>query len=175
MRDRWQISNQLTGLGDLCLRSSSASDERFLQQLFLYCRPQLAEIPLPTEIGDALVRQQYQMQCSSYGKQFPGYLDFLILLHRQPIGRLALHEDNHSGCLQLLDIGFLPEHRGQGHGGTVLRALQALSAQKEWILCLSVDRQNWRAKKWYSALDFQWVRTSETHEELMWCSPVCAS
>lgn len=174
MRDGWNLIDRLTDLGDLRLRKADSRDDCFLQQLFCSSRPHLAQIPMPAEFVDALVQQQYDMQRSSYARQFPGYLDFLILLHQQPIGNLKLHEDDRIGSLHLLDINFLPSHRGRGHGSTLLRALQTQAAQQNWVLRLSVDRQNWRAKKLYNALDFQLETTSATHEEMIWHSAVYA-
>lgn len=174
MRGRWHINNQLTGLGDLRLRKADSRDECFLQQLFRSCRPHLAQIPMPAALVDALVRQQYDLQRSSYAKQFPGYLDFLILLHQEPIGNLKLHENHEAGRLHLLDISVLPAHRGRGYGGTLLSSLQALAVQKDWVLRLSVDCQNWRAKRWYAALGFRLENTSATHEEMIWTSAVYA-
>lgn len=174
MRGRWNLNDQLTDLGDLRLRKADSRDECFLQQLFRSCRPHLAQIPMPAALVDALVEQQYDLQRGSYAKQFPGYLDFLILLHQEPIGNLKLHEDHGSGRLQVLDIGLWPTHRGRGYGGTLLRSLQILAAQKDWVLRLSVDRQNWRAKKLYSALDFRLENTSATHEEMIWTSAAYA-
>lgn len=175
MRSRWPIGKQLTGLGDLRLRKADSRDEGFLQQLFRSNRPHLAQIPMPIEFVQALVQQQYELQRSSYSRQFPGYLDVLILLHQEPIGNMKLHEDAEAGCLRLLDIGLHPEHRGRGHGGTLLRALQTLAAHNDWVLRLSVDRQNWRAKKLYSALDFRLEKTSAINEEMIWASAVCAA
>lgn len=174
MRDTGQISSQLTGLGDLRLCRSSASDERFLQQLFLSCRPHLAQISMPQAIVDALVQQQYELQRHAYGQNFPGYLNLLIFHHHEPIGNLKLHRESQAGFLHVLDMGFLPEHRGRGHGGTLLRALQNLSAENEWVLRLSVDRHNWRAKKLYKTLDFRVEKLSETHEQMVWTSVVHA-
>lgn len=175
MRGRWHIDDQLTGLGELRLRESRSRDEDFLLQLFRSSRPHLAQIPMPTDFVETLVQQQYQLQRSSYSRQFPGHQDVLILLHQEPIGNMKLHEDAEVGCLRLLDIGIRPEHQRRGHGGSLLQALQSLAAQNDWVLRLAVDHQNWRAKKLYSSLGFKQERVSATHEEMMWTSAVCAT
>lgn len=175
MHGRSQLGNQLTGLGDLRLRKADSRDEIFLQQLFRFNRPHLAQIPMPIEFVDALVQQQYELQRGSYNSQFPGYINFLILLHQTPVGNLKLYGDEQAGCLHLLDIGLLPQERGCGHGRALLRALQNYASQKDWILRLSVDRANWRAKKLYGALDFRSERISTAHEEMVWTSAVYAA
>lgn len=173
MHSAQKIINGLIGLGSLSLLPVNYRDEPFLKQLFLSCRPHLAQIPMPQAFVYALVQQQYELQRSDYGQKFPGYLNLLVLHRHEPIGNLKLHRESQAEFLHVLDVGFLPEHRGQGHGGSLLRALQALSAQNEWVLRLSVDRQNWRAKKLYSALHFRVEKTSETHHEMIWALPVC--
>lgn len=168
MRGRSQLDNQLTGLGDLRLRKANSRDERFLQQLFRSNRPHLTQIPMPAEFVDALVQQQYELQRDSYDREFPGYLNFVIVLHQESIGNLKLHQDAQAGCLRLLDIALHPEHRGRGHGGTLLRSLQTLAAHKDWVLRLSVDHQNWQAKKLYESLGFQVVNTAASHAGMAW-------
>jgi ribosomal protein S18 acetylase RimI-like enzyme len=130
----------------LRLRKADSRDECFLQQLFRSNRPHLTQIPMPVEFVDALVQQQYEFQRGSYDREFPDCLNLVILLRQESIGNLKLHQDAQAGCLRLLDIALHPEHRGRGHGGTLLRSLQTLAAHKDWVLRLSVDHQNWRAK-----------------------------
>lgn len=173
MRAARLIGSELTEMGDLSLRKADSRDTCFQQQLFRSCRPHLAQIPIPVEFVDTLVQQQYNLQRSSYEQHFPGYLDLLILLHQESIGSLKLHEDSHAARLHLLDIGFLPEQRSRGHGGALLRAMQTVVAKQGWALCLSVDRQNWRAKKLYSALGFQVVEHTGTHDSMIWKTAAC--
>lgn len=168
MRSRWDLREQLIDLGDLCLRKAQPCDENFLLHLFRSSRPHLDQVPLPTEFVNALVQQQYDLQRSSYTRQFPGYIDFLMFLHQEPIGGLKLYEGNQSRCLHLLDIGVLPTHRERGYGGMVLRSLQSLAQKNNLQLYLSVDRQNWRAKKLYDFLGFRLMSTSDSHEHMMW-------
>ena len=168
MRSRWNLSEQLTNLGDLRLRKAQPCDEHFLLHLFRSSRPHLDQIPLPAEFVDALVQQQYDLQRSFYTRQFPGYINFLMLLHQEPIGGLKLYEGDQSRCLHLLDIGVLTTHRERGYGGMVLRSLQLLAQKNDLQLHLSVDRQNWRAKKLYDFLGFRLMSTSDSHEHMMW-------
>lgn len=173
MRAARLTCSELKDMGDLSLRKVDSRDAYFQQQLFRSCRPHLAQIPMPVEFVDALVQQQYNLQRNAYGQHFPEYLYFLILLHQEPIGSLKLHEDNHAARLHLLDIGFLPEHRSRGHGSALLRAMQTVVAKQGWALCLSVDRQNWRARKLYSALGFQVVEHTGTHDSMIWKAVAC--
>lgn len=170
MRGTNKIFNELTELGSLVLRKAAYRDEHFLQQLFLSCRPHLAQIPLPQTLVDALVRQQYVLQLSDYKKKFPGYLNLMVLHKHEPIGNLKIHWDSRVGCLRILDIGLLAEYRSQGYGRGILRELQNLVEKNQWILCLSVDHQNWQAKKLYKALNFRMKSSSATHAEMIWDS-----
>lgn len=174
MRGRWNLSDQLTDLGDLCLRTAQPCDEHFLLQLFRSSRPHLDQIPMPAEFLDALVQQQYDMQRSAYQKQFPGYFELLILLNRESVGTLKFYKNDRAGYLRLVDIAIVASHQGKGYGRTLLRSLQTLAQDQNARLHLSVDRQNWRAKKLYSALDFRLENTSSTHDEMVWTSAVYA-
>ena len=170
MRGQWQFDDLLTDSGALRMRKARPRDQGFLLQLFRSSRPHLSQIPMPTEFVVALVQQQYDLQRISYGKQFPDYLDLLILLDWQPIGNLKLYKNDEAECLRLLDIALLPAHQGRGYGRALLRALQNHAVQNDWAFRLSVDRQNRRAKKLYSELGFRLENTSMTHEAMIWTS-----
>jgi ribosomal protein S18 acetylase RimI-like enzyme len=164
---RWLQNNQQpTHLGDLRLRKVDSQGKSFLLQLFRSCRPHLEQIPMPAEFIDVLVQQQYDLQRSDYARRFPGYLDFLILQQQESIGNLKLYEDD--GHLHVLDIALLPEHRSKGHGRTLLRWLQAMASEHDKQVQLSVDRQNWRARKLYDTLGFELVGTSGSHDFMAW-------
>lgn len=170
MRGQWQFNDLLMEPGNLRLRRAHPRDQAFLLQLFHSSRLHLSQIPMPAEFVAALVRQQYDLQRTSYGKQFPDYLNLLIFLNQEPIGNLKLYKNEADECLRLLDIALLPAHQGRGYGSTLLRELQNRVAQNDWAFRLSVDRQNRRAKKLYSELGFRLENTSATHEEMIWTS-----
>lgn len=170
MRGRWQFDDLLTDSGNLHLRKARHRDQGFLLQLFHTSRPYLSQFPMPIEFVTALVRQQYDLQRTSYGKQFPDYLDLLILLDQEAIGNLKLYKNDADESLHLLDIALVPAHQGRGYGRALLRELQNHAAQNDCAFRLSVDRQNRRAKKLYSELGFRLENTSVTHEEMIWTS-----
>lgn len=174
MRGQWQFNDLLTEPGNLRLRKARPRDQAFLLQLFHSNRPHLSQIPMPAEFVAALVQQQYDLQRTSYGKQFPDYLDLLILLGQKPIGNLKLYKKDIDECLRLIDIALLPAYQERGYGRALLRALQHHAGQNDWAFRLSVDRQNWRAKKLYSDLGFRPENTSATHEEMIWTSAAYA-
>lgn len=82
MRAIWLISSELSEISDLSLRATDGLDACFQQRLFRSCRPHLTQIPMPVEFVETLVQQQYELQRDPYGQNFPGYLDFLILLNQ---------------------------------------------------------------------------------------------
>lgn len=169
----WKLHNQLTDLGDLKLRVALPCDEAFLLHLFTACRPHLAQIPMSVEYIEALIFQQFQLQRSYYAKIFAGYVNHLLLLNQEPIGALKLFKYAEEGSVRIVDIAILPTQQGRGYGRTLLRSLQAVARKNEWRLRLSVDRQNWGAKKLYGALGFRFENASATHEEMAWTSAVC--
>lgn len=174
MQGLWRLLDEFTRIGDLCLRGVNPDDEGFLKRLFRQSRPHLLQIPMPADFVEALIEQQYEAQKKSYDRQFPGGGHFLILRQQEPIGRLMLHADNKQASLRLVDISLLPQFCGQGYGSALLWALQSLAQKKKWQLVLSVDHQNWRARKLYGSLGFHPEKRSATHEMMIWSSAAYA-
>ena len=174
MQGLWRTLNELTRIGDLCLRGIKPDDEIFLQKLFRLTRPHLTQIPMPAEFVEALIQQQYDLQKSSYGRHFPGCGHFLVLRHQEPIGRMMLYLDAEQTSLRLVDISLLPQWCGQGYGSALLWSLQSLAQKNKWQLVLSVDHQNWRAKKLYDSLGFQLEGASATHAVMTWSAAAYA-
>jgi ribosomal protein S18 acetylase RimI-like enzyme len=168
MQGVWRMLNEFTRIGDLCLRGVNSDDDLFLKQLFRLTRPHLTQIPMPPEFVEVIVQQQYDLQKSSYVRHFPGCGHFLIMRHQEPIGRLMLYLDVKQASLRLVDICLLPQWCGQGYGSALLWSLQSLAQKNKWQLLLSVDHQNWRAKKLYGSLGFQLERASTTHSVMVW-------
>lgn len=175
MRADRNTLGEFVQIGELHLHPVTIDDEHFLKFLFRQSRPFLREIPLPAQFVDALVQQQYELQKASYAQNFPGSYHFLILQQQEPVGRLILYLDKENASLRVVDICLLPQHCGRGYGSALLWSLQSLASRNGWHLCLSVDCQNWRAKKLYEALGFQLSGTSATHHELVWSAETCVA
>lgn len=163
------------------LRTAQAEDDRFMEQLFSSTREFLYSMPMPKQYVDVLIGQQYQLQKTSYRQQAPQAVVLIIQLQGKPVGKIIINKNNN--VFHIIDCVLMPEVRGQGYGSTVFRAIQAAAAQQKMSITLSVDRQNFLAKKLYFSLGFralefrvnvsgiQMNEASDTHESMSW-SPV---
>ncbi len=84
------------------------------------------------------------------------------------IGRIAVdfgHNEVH-----LIDIAFIPEARGKGYGGNVIKALQYAAAQVKapLSLSLSVYQSNLNAKRFYLGLGFRVEQNEPTVARMIW-------
>ncbi|PUA26618.1 MAG: hypothetical protein B0W54_23025 [Cellvibrio sp. 79] len=151
------------GLG---LRAVQLQDQAFMETLFFSTRDYLYQMPVPKSQVDFLIKQQFMMQQASYLASFPAAETFIIELHSQPVGKIILN--NTSESLHVIDIALLNAMRGKGFGSAILRALKKVAAQQSLPLRLAVDQQNTRAKKLYLALGFTLIKSSPTHDTLLW-------
>ncbi len=161
----------------LSLRASTEVDQPFEQALFVSFRAEeFALVPWPQAQKDALLHQQFRLQQHHFVTHFAG-ADFWLVERSQPpgakapIGRFYLYRSN--PVWHVIDIGFLPEARGQGLGSALLKWAQA-SAIEAGIAAidLQVAVTNWRAEKLYRALGFAADGNAEGfHRRMVWNAP----
>ena len=135
-------------------RAATEDDDVFLFGLFRAVRlPEFAHAPLAPAQLDLLLSIQYAGQKQSYGAEYPGG-DEVVLLDGQAIGRIWLYrgaEEHH-----LVDIALMPEYRNRGIGSALVkdaiagRARQGCGCAARWRRpirdrCVST-----------SAWDFRW-------------------
>lgn len=151
------------GLG---LREMQRPDQAFAEALFASTRDYLYNMPVPKSQIDFLIKQQFQMQQTSYAASYPQAETFIIELYAQPVGKIILNQaaDN----LHIIDIAFVSNMRGKGFGSALLRALKMCAMEQKQPLRLAVDQQNSRAKKLYLDLGFTQSESSTTHDTLLW-------
>lgn len=157
--------DELSFPGEFNLRPIESQDQPFVKQLFRSVRPHLALPGLPTDVVEALITQQYQLQQNHYATQWPTASSFIILLANGAIGKIVLNEGKQS--LHIIDLALMPEHRGKGVGTALLRTIQAVADKNGASVGLSVDKQNSLAKKLYLSLGFRVRDTSDTHESMI--------
>jgi GNAT superfamily N-acetyltransferase len=153
------LSDRLATLG-LSLRNAGEADMPFLQALFADFRAEeMAPVPWPQAQKDAFLGDQFCLQHHHFVRYFSG-ADFWIVERslppgpRSPIGRLYL--DRSAPRWRIVDIGLLPEARGQGIGSALLKWAQAcaMEAGAEGI-DLHVLVTNSRAEQLYRSLGFR--------------------
>lgn len=140
-----------------CLRPITPDDRELLLSIYASSRAdELALSDWPAAQQRAFIEMQFDAQARHYGQQRPRATCHLILdgneaTHSRPVGRLWV--DRGADTLHVLDITLLPEARGQGLGGLLLRELMAEAQQRGTPLTISVELHN-PARKLYERLGF---------------------
>ena len=144
-------------------------DLPFMRQLYGSTRAQeLAQVPWDDAQKSQFLDFQFHAQHSYYQSQFPDAHRWLITLEGKPIGRLYL--DRREAELRLIDIALLPAHCGAGYGGTLLRAVQQLGADRSCAVSIHVEQNN-PALRLYQRIGFREVETQGIYHLMRWDPP----
>jgi ribosomal protein S18 acetylase RimI-like enzyme len=150
------------------LRPERPADEAFLVRLYASTRSEeLKVVPWDDHQKDAFLRMQFDLQTLHYRRHYPAADFLIILLEERPVGRLYV--DRAAGEILVLDIALLPEHRGTGIGGRLMRELISEAAAAQKPVRIHVERNN-PARRLYERLGFRMVEEVGIHF-LMECSP----
>ena len=148
------------------LRPVEPGDEPFLYRVYASTRAEeLALVPWTDDERAAFLRQQFSAQDRYYHDQFPDAAYQLILVDRQPGGRLYV--ERAADEVLIIDIALLPEHRGQGVGTQLLRALQGEAALAAKPLRIHVERFN-PALRLYARLGFRQIADHGVYLLMEW-------
>ena len=136
------------------LRPAAEEDRPFLQRLYASTRePELEASGLPREQWGAFVEHQFAAQSRHY-ETYEDTSYHVVLVDGEPAGRLIVArwpED-----LRVVDIALLPEHRGRGIGGSLMRALIEEADERGVKTSIHVERFN-PAQRLYARLGFRAV------------------
>jgi GNAT superfamily N-acetyltransferase len=142
------------------LRPRTTADESFLFALFYEQRaPEFALAGLSRSALDGVVRQQFQLQETSYRLNRPRAQDAVIWVGADRIGRMWV--DRSGDHLHLLDVAIVGPVRGQGIGTALIEELLAEAAASGRPLRLWVRRYS-RAANLYQRLGFTVVEDNGT-------------
>jgi ribosomal protein S18 acetylase RimI-like enzyme len=139
------------------LRPSRPEDRDFLFRLYASTREEelrpFAWTPVQQE---AFLRMQFNAQQQWYAATYSSAETKIIEKDHEPIGRMIVQRG--SGTWRLLDISLLPEHRGRGIGGELIRTLIKECGASGAVLQLQVLNTN-PAQRLYARLGF--IKTGE--------------
>jgi ribosomal protein S18 acetylase RimI-like enzyme len=139
------------------LRPSAPEDRDFLFRLYASTRAdELRAFGWPAAQQEAFLRMQFNAQQQWYSATYSTAENQIIEQDHEPIGRMIVQREG--GTWRLLDISLLPEHRGRGIGGELLRALIEQCRDSGAVLQLQVLNTN-PAQRLYTRLGF--IRTGE--------------
>jgi ribosomal protein S18 acetylase RimI-like enzyme len=151
---------------EFCLRFAHKNDDAFLFPLFCSTRTEFSLLPLPPQQLELLLQQQYRLQQAGYAAQYPLAVTLVIEYQSVNIGKIVINKSNAS--VHVVDFAIVPQYRGCGYGSVILESVKAYAHINGATVCLSVDRQNVRARQLYLRLGFQSSEVTETHEWLLW-------
>jgi ribosomal protein S18 acetylase RimI-like enzyme len=123
------------------LRPSRPEDEDFLFRLYASTRQdEFAALGWSSAQLETLLRMQYSTQRRWYDTAYAQAEHHIVQLGETPIGRIIVHRAAEAATL--VDIALLPEHRGQGIGGELIRNLMAQCTREKLSLRLQVLKTN---------------------------------
>jgi ribosomal protein S18 acetylase RimI-like enzyme len=150
----------------LRFRRVTAADEPFLFRLYASTRvEELAPLPWPEAQKAAFLDQQARAQHTDYQRNYAD-ADWLVIARGgADIGRLYLErgEREHN----IIDIAFLPDWRGQGLGGAVLRDLLDEAARSGKAMSIYVEKAN-PAMRLYERLGFTRIDEQGVYDLMRW-------
>jgi len=139
------------------LRPSLPEDGDFIFRLYASTRvEELRGLGWTAVQQEAFLRMQFNAQQQWYAATYSSAENQIIEKDHQPIGRMVVQRE--PDIWRLLDISLLPEHRGQGIGGELIRALVQQCVESGAALQLQVLNTN-PAQRLYTRLGF--IKTGE--------------
>jgi ribosomal protein S18 acetylase RimI-like enzyme len=141
----------------ISLRPYQENDRDFLFKLYASTRvDEIAPFGWPAAQQEAFLRMQFTSQQQWYSMSYAQAEHQIIEQDGAPIGHLMVSREKQAATL--VDIALLPEHRGKGIGGALVRELIEQCDQQKLPLRLQVLRTN-PALRLYERLGF--LRTAE--------------
>jgi ribosomal protein S18 acetylase RimI-like enzyme len=150
----------------LRFRPIAEDDLPFLYQVYASTRiEELAPVPWSDAQKAAFLTMQFRAQHADYQRNFPG-ADWLVVARAGvPVGRLYVGRGERAHSV--IDIAFLPEHRGHGLGTAVMRDLMDEAGQAGKALSIHVEKFN-PAMHLYRRLGFRTVEDKGVYDLMRW-------
>ena len=150
----------------LRFRRQTESDLPFLNRLYALIRQQeLAVVPWSDAQKAAFLESQFRAQHAHYQTYYPN-ADWLVTAHHgEDIGRLYIERwpTQH----RIIDIAFVPEHRGKGFGTALLRDLLDEASAAGKTVSIHVEKLN-PAMGLYRRLGFKCVEDKGVYDLMHW-------
>jgi ribosomal protein S18 acetylase RimI-like enzyme len=134
------------------LRPVEAGDQELLFRVYASTRTEeLAAVPWDAAQKQAFLRAQFDAQDRWYREHYHAATYDVIVIDGQPAGRLYVYRGDAE--VRIVDIALLPEQRGSGVGGALLRELLAEADAAGKRVTIHVERLN-PALRLYERLGF---------------------
>jgi ribosomal protein S18 acetylase RimI-like enzyme len=156
------------GLG-LTFRRIAEADLPFLARVYASTRAE--EMAVVTSMTDAqktaFLESQFHLQHAHYQKYYPE-ADWLVTMRDgEDVGRLYI--ERWPSQHRIIDIAFLPEHRGHGSGEALLRDLMDEAAAVAKDVSIHVEKHN-PAMRLYRRLGFVTEEDKGVYDLMRWKS-----
>jgi GNAT superfamily N-acetyltransferase len=150
----------------LTFRHIADADLAFLAQVYASVRAdELAAMPMTDAEKAAFLDAQFRLQHAHYQKYYPE-ADWLVTMRGgEDIGRLYI--ERWPSQHRIIDIAFLPAHRGQGFGGALLRDLLDEAAAAGKAVSIHVEKYN-PAMRLYRRLGFKTEEDKGVYDLMRW-------
>jgi ribosomal protein S18 acetylase RimI-like enzyme len=150
----------------LTFRRSTDADLPFLARVYASTRAEeLAVTPWSDAQKAAFLDMQFRAQHADYRKNYPE-ADWLVTMRAgEDIGRLYIERWPTQHCL--IDIAFLPQHRGKGLGAALLRDLMDEAAAAGRTVSIYVEKFN-PAMRLYRRLGFTTEEDKGVYDLMRW-------
>lgn len=159
------VINHAAAFG-IAYRKIAPEDMAFLARVYRSTREaELARVPWSEDEKQRFIAMQFNAQHSHYQQHYPDALWLIALKAGQPIGRLYLErwKTEH----RIIDIALLPEMRGTGIGGAILRDLMDEAAAAQKGVGIHVEKAN-PAMTLYQRLGFVRIEDKGVYDLLQW-------
>jgi ribosomal protein S18 acetylase RimI-like enzyme len=148
------------------LRPAEDSDIEFLYQLYVSTRAdEMALLDWSGQEKQDFLQMQFNAQHSYYHDQFKQAAFDIIEQDGLAIGRLYV--DRREDEIRIIDIALLPEYRGKGIGGGIMRTLIDEAAGRNKSVTIHVEHNN-PAMRLYQQLGFRHVSDEGVYYFMKW-------
>ena len=146
----------------------ATEDIEFLFRLYASTREEeLRRVGWSDEQKEAFLRFQFDAQHRYYQQQFPNASFEVVADAKGPIGRLYV--DRREDEIRIIDIALLPEHRGNGIGGSMMRQTLNEARLAGKPVRIQVERDN-PARRPYDRLGFRPIEEQGVYDLMEWRS-----
>lgn len=136
----------------IALRPAEEGDRPFMLRVYAGTRePELEAAGMPREQRAPFVEHQFEAQSRHY-ETYEDTSFEVVLVDGEPAGRLIVARWPEE--LRVVDVALLPEHRGRGIGGELLRELIEEAEEQGVKVSVHVERFN-PAQRLYARLGFR--------------------
>ena len=149
-------------------RRLTDDDLPFLARVYASTRAEeLAAAPMTEPMKNAFLAEQFRLQHAHYQKYYPE-ADWLVTSRAgEDIGRLYI--ERWPSQHRIIDIAFLPEHRGKGLGTALLHDLLDEAAALGKAVSIHVEKFN-PAMRLYRRLGFETIEDKGVYDLMRWAA-----